>query len=382
MLAEYLATHGYATAGFVANVQYCSQETGLGRGFTHYEDYVLEKLTPLRTSVMIEEALRTFLIVSARHDEGPHRFLQDTLTRWFRFGERRDARSINRGFLDWLARRHDPQRPFFVFLNYLDAHTPYELPEGAPHRFGRKPQTRDELRVVNFWTLIDKVNLPRHYLTLARNSYDNCLSYLDERLGELFDELQRRGVLDRTWVVITGDHGEGLGEHDLFEHGESLYSSEIHVPLLIVPPSGIARSGGVVGETVSLRDLPTTVVDVVGLGTGAAFPGASLSRLWSDPAPRAAPLAGKAALSELPSPNPSDPNQGRSPACRGPLVSLAEGDFVYIRNEGDGMEQLFNEREDPRELINRAGDDSLKPVLGRFREHFARLKGSRSEIAQ
>ena len=49
-LAEYLGAHGYATAGFVANVVYCSQETGLARGFTHYEDYVLEKLAPLRTS--------------------------------------------------------------------------------------------------------------------------------------------------------------------------------------------------------------------------------------------------------------------------------------------------------------------------------------------
>ena len=53
-LAEYLGDHGYATAGFVANVGYCSQETGLARGFTHYEDYVLEKLAPLRTAGLVE----------------------------------------------------------------------------------------------------------------------------------------------------------------------------------------------------------------------------------------------------------------------------------------------------------------------------------------
>jgi arylsulfatase A-like enzyme len=236
--------------------------------------------------------------------------------------------------------------------------------------------------VYDYWTFIDKVNLPSHYLNLARDSYENCLSYLDERLGELFDELQKRGVLDQTWMVIAGDHGEGLGEHDLFEHGDSLYSTEIHVPLLIVPPSGIRRSGGVVGDTVSLRDLPATLVDLLGLGTGAPFPGTSLAPLWSEPSPRADSVAGEAALSELPSPNPSDPNQGRSPARRGPLVSLAEGDFVYIRNEGDGVEQLFNEREDPRELTNRAGDDALKPVLRRFRERLGRVKGRRAEIAR
>ena len=60
-------------------------------------------------------------------------------------------------------------------------------------------------------------------------------------------------------------------------------------------------------------------------------------------------------ISELTGPNPSDPNQGRSPAKRGPLVSLAEGDFVYIRNEGDGAEELFNERDDPRELTQSGG---------------------------
>ena len=84
--------------------------------------------------------------------------------------------------------------------------------------------------------------------------------------------LQHRGLLEKTWIVITGDHGEGLGEHDLFEHGESLYSTEIRVPLLIVPPPGSQRAR-VVRDTVSLRDLPATIVDVVGLATGAPFPG-------------------------------------------------------------------------------------------------------------
>jgi arylsulfatase A-like enzyme len=377
MLAEYVGSRGYATAGFVANVQYCSYDTGLGRGFTHYEDYLLAKLNPLRTSVIVEEALRTFLIVSARHEVGPLHDLHDFLQFWFRFAVRRDAGSINRGILNWLDGRRDQGRPFFVFLNYFDAHVPYELPVGAPHRFGRKPQTRDELSVIHDnWTYLDKLDLPRHYLTLARDCYDNCLSYLDERLGELFGELQKRGVFDRTWVVITSDHGEGFGEHGLFQHGDSLYSTETHVPLLIVPPTSTRGWGGVVRETVTLRDLPATVVDVVGLARRAPFPGTSLARLWSEPQPRARQFAGDAALSELPRPNPSDPNHGRSPAQYGPLVALAEGDFVYIRNEGDGAEELFNERDDPRELTNRAWDDSLKPVLGRFRECLARVKGS------
>ena len=66
-------------------------------------------------------------------------------------------------------------------------------------------------------------------------------------------------------------------------------------------------------------------------------------------------------VSELTGPNPTDPNQGRSPAKRGPLISLAEGDFVYIRNEGDGAEELFNEREDPRNYAIRPRSRPCNP---------------------
>jgi arylsulfatase A-like enzyme len=380
-LAEYLGTHGYATAGIVANTGYCSYDTGLGRGFTHYEDYLLEKLSPLRTSVLLEELLRTILLTSLRYDSGPLDSLGKLLRPWFLYGTRREARSINRGFLAWLDHRREPNRPFFAFLNYLDAHTPYQLPEGATHRFGRKPQTRDELRIINdVWGSTDKLKLPKHYVTMARDCYDNCVAYLDECLGELFSDLQRRGTLDRTWVIITSDHGEGLGEHGLFEHGESLYRTEIHVPLLILPPTG-AGSAAVVRETVSLRDLPATVADLVGLAKGAPFPGRSLAGLWQHPPARRDQTNEGLVVSELSSPNPANPNQGRSPAHRGPLISLAGNDFVYIRNEGDGTEELFDQREDPLELTNRARDEVRRPILQRVRDELARLKANRKKLA-
>jgi arylsulfatase A-like enzyme len=381
LLAEYLGSHGYATAGFVSNAQYCSYDTGLSRGFTYYEDYPLKNLSFLRTSIIVEETLKSVILLGVRQDSGPLYSLQEYLARLFNFGIRRDAGSINRGFLDWLDHRRNPRRPFFVFFNFLDAHTPYELPPGAQHHFGRKPQTQNELRIIyDSWPFIDKLQLPRHYLTLARDSYDNCLAYLDGQLGELIDDLQKRGVLEKTWVVITADHGEGLGEHDLFGHGESLYSTEIRVPLLIVPPPG-TQAASVVRETVSLRDLPATIVDVVGMGTGAPFPGRSLLSLWRDPPSAAGKDVLGSAISELPSPNPSDPSHGRSPGRRGPLIALADGHFVYIRNEGDGTEELYDERDDPRELTNRARGTAMRSVLEQLRDRLAWLKASPSGAA-
>ena len=82
----------------------------------------------------------------------------------------------------------------------------------------------------------------------------------------MIDELGRRGVLERTWVIIAADHGESFGEHaGVFCHGTSLYQTELHVPLVILPPAG-CPSPRVVTETVSLRDLAATVVDMLGSG--------------------------------------------------------------------------------------------------------------------
>jgi arylsulfatase A-like enzyme len=377
MLAEYLAAHGYATAGLVSNAVHCSYDTGLDRGFTHYEDYVLDKHNILQTAVLVEEIRKTLLFLvflGLRFDSALLHTGKDYLEPQSDILIRRDAESINCGFLAWLDHRRDRARPFFVFLNYLDAHVPYKLPAGATHHFGQKPRTRDELRIVyGDWNVIDKLQLPEHYTRLARDCYDNCVAYLDERLGQLFDDLRRRGVLDRTWVVIAGDHGEGLGEHDLYGHGESLYSTEIRVPLLILPPSG-EQPGKIVRDAVSLRDLPATIVELVGLEAGAPFPGRSLSGLWVNSSQRTDRTASHEVLSELPSPSPHDPNHGRSPARRGPLVSLAGGDLVYIHHDGDETEELYDERDDPRELTNRAASDTMRPVLEQFRQLLARLK--------
>ena len=285
-----------------------------------------------------------------------------------------DAGSINRRFLDWLSRRRQPTRPFFAFLNYFDAHRAYMLPPGTPYRFGRPPKTDAEVQVLVDWFSIDKLKLPPSYVTLARDCYDSCLGYLDEQLDKLFAELKRRGILERTIVIVCADHGEGLGEHDLFFHGESLYRPEIHVPLLIALPGQTQPAS--VNETVSLRDLPATIVELTGQGIGAPFPGRSLARLWLDSHTADASRAGEGAISELASPNLFDPNQGRSPVHRGALVSLAEGDYIYIRNEGDGSEELFNWREDPHEYDNRARFKAMEAVKDRLRTQLDNLRAS------
>src|SRR4051812_12619024 len=112
--------------------------------------------------------------------------------------------------------------------------------------------------------MLDKTKLPYHDVQMANDLYDDSIAYLDRRLGALLDELGRRGVLDDTIVVVTSDHGEHLGDHLLFFHGCSLYRQAVEVPLVIVDP-GTTPAGRVVDSPVSLRDLPATVVGLLGL---------------------------------------------------------------------------------------------------------------------
>ena len=270
--------------------------------------------------------------------------LKGFVIRWFE-AKRKNAALIRRAFLGWVSQREETSRPFFAFLNFFDAHQQYILPLATRRRFVNYSLTAEENRIVyELWPYLDKTRLPRAYVDVARDSYDDCLSYIDEQLGLLFDAMQRYGVLNRTLVIVTSDHGEGLGDHDLFDHGLSLYRTEIRVPLVIRPPSALNPSS-VVEETVSLRDLPATIVDLVGLGAGSPFPGVSLARFW-----RNSPSKGvdrlretEPVVSELKEPNSSTGgDKERSPGLHGPLISLAADNFVYIRNEGDGNEQLFD----------------------------------------
>ena len=97
ILAQYLGTHGYATAGFVGNTVYCSYDSGLNSGFTHYEDFILEKLGPLQTATLIDKVLRTLISLDVTNIGMVHS-LRLSIQQWFYTGFRRDAHAINRTF--------------------------------------------------------------------------------------------------------------------------------------------------------------------------------------------------------------------------------------------------------------------------------------------
>jgi arylsulfatase A-like enzyme len=379
-LAGFLGSRGYATAGFVANRWYCGSDSGLGRGFTVYRDYLFPYLTAFGMAVLVNRSLEWLSWGVDFLDEQlgkpvlgpPARYAAELFK-----ANRMEAAMIDDLFLDWLASRPDPgrpARPFFAFLNFSDAHYPYQIPTMGLQRFGSRPRNYHEVDLIKNWWVLDKRQLAPQDLAMARDAYDSCIAHVDEYLGRLFDELADRGALDHTWVIIASDHGESFGEHaGIYCHGTSLYRAELHVPLVIIPPARGA-SPRVVNDPVSLRDLAATVVDIAGLKAEAPFPGNSLARFWTDPAgpaPGASPS--DRALAEVVPNDPRDPDPARLLKTRWPLAALTEGDWTYIRREGDVREELFHRREDAQEQHNLAGDPTVRSVLERMRAALSRL---------
>jgi arylsulfatase A-like enzyme len=288
---------------------------------------------------------------------------------WIFKQDRKGAGVVSREFLEWLSRRRQPEQPFFAFLNYYDAHAPYEVPTTGINRFRVKPRSRREMRLLEQWLPMTQRKLSESEINLGRDCYDDCVANLDEELGRLIDELDRRSVLERSWVIITSDHGESFGEKPgIFWHGTSLYETQLHVPLVIIPPAG-GPSPRVITETVSLRELAATIVDIPDFKAAAPFPGKSLARFWNGSALASAkaPASGQALSELVPLPYSARHPSGGTHEPEWPLAALTEGDWTYIRRAVEVREELFRVREDARQQHNLANDPAMRPTLDRMR---------------
>jgi arylsulfatase A-like enzyme len=369
-LAEFLRDKGYATAGFVGNTYFCNRWFGLDRGFLHYEDVAVCLVEILRSSDFGRALVSKI---------APSIFTRD---RPFAYFNRKDATTVNHDALAWIARQPKGQ-PFFAFLNYYDAHDPYIAAEEAPRHFGLRPETPREVATLRDWLHVDKTKLPDRLLQMAIDGYDDGIAYLDDQLGRLFAALDSRGLLENTLIIVTSDHGELHGEHSVYGHGSHLYREVARVPLLIVGPTRVPH-GTTVADPVSLRDLPSTTVDLLGFEGPSPFPGRSLARRW-------------ATSTALPSPDDdfllteTSDELSKTPKTSIRARSLLQRDQVYIRNK-DGTEELFDHSTDPAETVNLATSTEMAHRLEVFRakmkeidaaaviaeEHRSRKAGSRT----
>jgi len=342
-LAEVLSDHGYSTAGFVANWFNASRTQGIDRGFAHYDDY------PVSLSMIVESS---GLVRSTVKMLKPYVGSQQKIVR-------KTAAMVNKDFLRWLSGRED-DRPFFVFLNYFDAHDPYVVPRPFEAKFSAPDAGR-----------LPKMGGKRYQkgeVQKLQDAYDDCIAYLDHRLGLLFDQLQDQGLLDHTLVIITSDHGEQFFEHGLLGHSNSLYRTLLNIPLLISFPAQDVPQGVRITAPVTIRDLPLTVLDLLGIEEEGDFPGDSLVRYWN---------SGETPSDTQEPPLLSEVSQGINlpdhfPISKGDMKSITSGPMHYILN-GDGIEELYDYIQDPWEQEDLARLETSQPDIHRMRASLQQL---------
>ena len=138
------------------------------------------------------------------------------------------AEDVTDRAIDWIDGRSGP---FLLFLNYYDPHTPY----GAPGEWGAAflPAGTDLAELDGREQSVEEM------IAL----YDGEIRYMDFHIGRLLEHLRGRGLYENSWIVVTADHGELLGEHGLQGHGRFLFQPELQIPLIVKRPGTDPRRG-------------------------------------------------------------------------------------------------------------------------------------------
>lgn len=277
VLADVMGDAGYRTAEVAANFAILSG-FGLNAGFEHSDVtpgtlFLYERLSwPYRMKILGVEGIGYFV---ARWTPNALRRLSGGYTD--RVPGARRAAEITARASEWLD--DNGASPFFLFVNYLDAHLPY-LPEPEDdERFAKRPADAIPMpdlinRVMEQLRGEGKITNEQHEFVKAQ--YDAEMVGLDRGLEELFLDLERRGLYDDTFIIVTSDHGEAFGEHEMvWGHETALYDEQISVPLLIKLPASHPNDGVVADPAMQHVDFLPTIAEVLDVEAPAGLDGAA-----------------------------------------------------------------------------------------------------------
>jgi arylsulfatase A-like enzyme/tetratricopeptide (TPR) repeat protein len=212
-LAEKLQAHGYRTSAFIGAFPLESR-FNLDQGFDYYGDYF----------------------------DGPAHMGGPTAGTIASMSSERPADAVTAEFLAWFPRFG--AEPFFSWIHYFDPHQPYEPPASYALRY------------------------PGH-------EYDAEIAFVDSCLGAVIAYLDNANLLERTIIVVTADHGEGLGDHGEDDHGLLVYDSTLRVPLIIRAPKELDFRGSV-SLPIETVDIMPTILQLAGMEVEHAVDGISL----------------------------------------------------------------------------------------------------------
>ena len=203
-------------------------------------------------------------------------------------GRSSKAQNLNEVTLPELERLAADDEPFFLFLRHMDPHAPYLPPEPYERMFydGNEtdPANKSMEPVMDFKPFRDffaswmPPGITDKDYVIAQ--YDGAIAYMDACLQTLFTALETRGILDDTIVVINGDHGETLYEHECWFDHHGTYDNVLHVPLIIRYPKKVPAGKRIEGFN-QHKDLVPTILELADIESSIDFDGQSLTKLIS-----------------------------------------------------------------------------------------------------
>lgn len=318
-------------------------------------------------------------------------------------GKSRDADETTDIAIKWL-KKHG-KKPFFLWVHYFDPHMPYYPPEPYRSRLypGQLPErialafklikgqvaleevlsskewTEPE---ISYFTAVSRMGLPLnefHYNGIGiteqefealNGLYDGEIAFVDAEIGRLFDFMEESGIRDKTLSVLTSDHGESIGEHQIIASHRSLYSPTIRVPLIFSWAGKIPE--GVVSEMpVQTLDIAPTILNLTSNQVPDSYKGINLQKY----------LAGK------PSTDEQDERLLRFEHANTGAIGLLQNNWKWIVSLEDQFElestvyrhrpkELYNLAEDPDELNDLVriaaenGADNLEPDFEKIDSNF------------
>lgn len=348
-IAEILRDRGYQTFLYSAN-PHISRAENFQQGFQTAEHpwdakYRQEALRIVRDKVSPQD----------RSSELAEKVRRASVGNW---DIKASGELAQRATLEWLQKR-DASKPFFVFLNYMEAHRPFVPPEKFRRRMMTEAQLPRSYEIDRSWVTMWSYCFGLHEysqeeLDVMAATYDACVAELDELFASLLEGLERAGALENTVVVLTADHGEHLGEHHMLDHQYTLYQPLIHVPLVVHYPARFAP--GREKRPVMTFDLFPTLLELAGAEAPSNLNSKAVSLL--------SPRADRQRLSEYPSVflepfmavKAAHPTWDPAPWHR-TMRALFAGDAKYIW-QSDGKHELYDLPRDPGEQDNLITKDS------------------------
>ena len=223
-IAEILKSNGYTTSAIISSFVLSSQ-FGYSQGFDNYDEAFPKGSSTYRGKFW-----------EGRKLEGE-------------FDQRADI--ATRKAINWM--RQNSTGKFFLWVHYFDPHSPYDPPQ---------PYVKDFLR--KDMSPIKKI--------VAK--YDGEIRFVDDEVGKLLNEVESLGLDSNTLIIITSDHGEGLGQHGWMEHGMFLYDEQTRIPLIMRFPDLIPENR-TINTVIESIDIAPSILDMLGLAQEKGFSGKS-----------------------------------------------------------------------------------------------------------